>query len=211
MEFINLTSEQRDVLCEIGNIGAGNAATSMAKLINKKIDMQIPSVDVVSYDEMMELIGGPEAFIVAIFFRIHGDAPGTVYFILTMEEAENLVNQIANNVTFNWRTDGILDELAISVLQEAGNILTGSYLSALSDFTSINMQPSIPHLSADMAGAVLTVGLLELSHVTDYAIIIDTKINDNDSKDGIHGHFLLIPDPASFKKIFHALGIDVNA
>ncbi len=210
MEFINLTDEQRDVLCEIGNIGAGNAATSMAKLINKKIDMQVPSIDVVGYDDMMELIGGPEALIVAIFFRIQGDAPGTVFFILTMEEAENLVQQITNNVTFNLFSDGSLDEVAISVLQETGNILTGSYLSALSDFMHINMQPSVPYFSADMAGAVLTAGLMELSQVTDFAIIIDTKINHNDSKNGVHGHFLLLPDPSSFQKIFHALGVNEN-
>lgn len=207
---LNLTSEQQDVLREIGNIGAGNAATSMAQLINKKIDMQVPSVDIVSYDEMMEMVGGPETYVAAVFFRIQGDAPGTVYFILTMEEAVNLVRQITNNVTFNWRSDGTLDEQATSVLQETGNILTGSYLSALSDFTQINMQQSVPYFSADMAGAVLTAGLLELSHVTDYAIIIDTKINHHDSNNGIHGHFFLLPDPESFQKIFHALGISEN-
>lgn len=208
MEYTDLTSEQMDVLREIGNIGAGNAATSMSKLINKKIDMQVPSVRVVEYDEMMEMIGGPEEIIVAIYFRILGDAPGTVYFILSTEEAEYLVSQITNDVKLNLFNDGPINELAISVLEEVGNILTGSYLSALSDFTNINMQPSIPHLSVDMAGAVLTVGLLELSQVTDYAIIIDTKINHHDSTNGIRGNFFLLPDPDSFKKIFKALGIE---
>ncbi|MBP1968079.1 chemotaxis protein CheC [Virgibacillus natechei] len=204
---MNLTSIQRDVLKEIGNIGAGNAATSMSKLINKKVEMQIPAVDVVSYDEMMELIGGPDELIVAILFRIQGETPGTVYFILTTKEAGTLVSQLTDEVEFDFASDGPANELAISVLQEMGNILTGSYLAALSDFTNINMQPSVPYLSVDMAGAILTAGLLELSQVTDSVTIIDTKINSN-LGDGIHGNLLLLPDPESFPKIFNALGID---
>lgn len=208
MEFTNLSNEQRDVLREIGNIGAGNAATAMSKLINKKIDMQVPSVNVLSYDEMMEMMGGPDAVIVAILFRVQGDAPGTVYFILTIKEAEYLVKQMTNEAQFSWSSDDPLDDLGISVLQEAGNILTGSYLSALSDFMKINMQPSVPHLSVDMAGAVLTAGLIELSQVTDFVIIIDTKIIYSDTQNQIRGHFLFLPDPESFSKLFKSLGIN---
>lgn len=207
MEFTNLTNVQKDVLREIGNIGAGNAATSLSKLINKKVNMQVPSVNIVSYDEMMEMIGGPEETIAAVFFRIQGEAPGTVYFILTIEEAEFLINQMVNKSDINLM-DSTVGELEMSVLQEAGNILTGSYLSALSDFTKINMQPSVPYLSIDMAGAILTAGILELSQVTDYAIIIDTKINHKESGNEIHGNFLLLPDPESFPKIFKMLGIN---
>ncbi|OZU90299.1 CheY-P-specific phosphatase CheC [Virgibacillus indicus] len=208
MEITNLTNVQKDALREIGNIGAGNAATSLSKLINKKVNMQVPSVNVVSYDEMMEMIGGPEETIAAVFFRIKGEAPGTVYFILSIEEAEFLINKMVNKQNVNLMDNSTVNELEMSVLQEAGNILTGSYLSALSDFTKINMQPSVPYLSIDMAGAILTAGILELSQLTDYAIIIDTKINHKDSANEIHGNFLLLPDPESFPKIFEALGIN---
>ncbi|WP_188454367.1 chemotaxis protein CheC [Virgibacillus oceani] len=199
---------QMDVLREIGNIGSGNAATSMSKLINKKIDMQVPSVNVVAFDEVMEMIGGPDKLIVALYIRIQGEAPGSVYFILTKEEAEFLVRQITDDTEFKLLDDKAPNDIAISALHEIGNILAGSYLSALSDFTGINMQPSVPSLSVDMAGAILTVGLLELSHVTDYAIVIDTKINDQSDSSGIHGQFLLLPDPESFSKIFSNLGIN---
>ncbi|MFD1037964.1 chemotaxis protein CheC [Virgibacillus byunsanensis] len=208
MKFYHLSIKHIDVLREIGNIGAGNAATSMSKLLNKKIDMQIPSVNIVAFDEVMDLVGGPDNPIVAIYIRIKGQAPGSVFFILSIEEAEHLVREITTDTNVKLLSEEQPSEIAISALHEAGNILAGSYLSALSDFTEINMQPSVPHLSVDMAGAVLTVGLLELSHVSDYAIIIDTKINDNEETNGIHGHFFLLPDPESIPKIFTALGID---
>lgn len=204
MDLTKLTQMQKDVLREIGNIGAGNAATSMSKLVNRKIEMDVPAVKIVSYDEMMNLIGGPEAVVVAMLFRIKGDAPGTVYFILSLEEADALIKEITDNAALSIHGD---DELAASVLQEAGNIVTGAYLSALADFTNITMQPSVPYLSIDMAGAILTVGLLEISHVADYALIIDAKMNTTYQTNQIKGNFLFIPDPDSFSKLFAALGV----
>lgn len=204
MDLTKLTQMQKDALREIGNIGAGNAATSMSKLVNRKIDMDVPTVNIVSFDEMMERIGGPESVVVALLFRIQGDAPGTVYFIFSIEEAEALIKEITNDDAL--RLD-VNDELAISVIQEAGNIVTGAYLSALGDFTNITMHPSVPYLSIDMAGAILTVGLLEVSQVADYALIIDAKISSSYQVSQIKGNFLFIPDPDSFSKLFKALGV----
>ncbi|RDW19503.1 CheY-P-specific phosphatase CheC [Oceanobacillus arenosus] len=207
MEYIELTGTQKDVLREIGNIGAGNAATSMAKLTNKKINMQVPSVNILDFDHMMEMIGGPEELIVALLFQISGEVPGNVYFILKVEEAEMLVKNFTNNHELSLTDDNKVDEFTISALQEIGNIVTGSYLSALSDFTNINMQPSVPHLSIDMAGAILTMGIIEISQVSDYVIIIDTQIQSSDLEGGIHSNFFFVPDPEALPTLFTALGI----
>lgn len=208
MTYGSLSKIQVDVLREIGNIGAGNAATSMAEMIDKKVNMKIPSVNIVTFDEMMDIIGGPEALIVALYFRIHGETPGTVYFTLTIEKAESLLREITKDPNIQLFKDGEANSLAISALSEVGNIMTGSYLSALSDFLNINMQSSIPYLSIDMAGAVLTPGLIEVSQVSDYAIVIDTQINDSHHDNGVQGHFFLLPDMESLPKIFNALGIN---
>ncbi|MBC5635984.1 chemotaxis protein CheC [Ornithinibacillus sp. BX22] len=208
MNYQQLSHLQLDALKEIGNIGAGNAATSMSKLIQKKVDMEVPSIDIVAFDEVMEMVGGAEKIIVGILFQILGEAPGMVYLLFSMEEAETLVQEMTNNNEFTLFPEGEQDELAVSALQEAGNMIAGSYLSALSDFTNINMQPSVPHFSVDMAGAILTVGLLQVSEVYDYAIIINTKMNDAEKvQKGINGQLLLLPSPESFNKIFQALGI----
>ncbi|GGH69651.1 CheY-P phosphatase CheC [Compostibacillus humi] len=208
MEYVHLSKLQKDVLREVGNIGAGNAATSLSKLINEQIHMKVPSVNIVTFDEMMELIGGPEQVIVALLFQIYGDVPGTVYFILSVEEAESLIRKMIQDENFSLTEENGNNEMAFSALKEIGNIVTGSYLTALSDFTNIHMQPSVPYLNIDMAGALLTYGLLEISQVSDYALIIDTQIISNDSGDGITGNFFLLPKPESLSAIFQALGIN---
>ena len=71
---------------------------------------------------------------------------------------------------------GEVSELGASAMQELGNILSGSYLSALSDFTNLKIYPTVPALSVDMVGAIVSFGLVEVSHVSDYVIVIDTAI-----------------------------------
>ncbi|WP_277677854.1 chemotaxis protein CheC [Gracilibacillus dipsosauri] len=202
-----LTQIHLDVLKEIGNIGAGNAATALSELLNKKIDMSIPYIKIVDFNELIDLVGGPERLIVAVFLRIQGDAPGSMFFILSPEEADTLVQQLTGDNHF--QTTLMEDNpLAYSALSEVGNILSGSYLSSLSDFTTLNLQPTVPTLVIDMAAAILMEGLVEISQESDYAIMIDTMIEEGENVGTqVKGHFFLLPDPESFAKIFRALGV----
>lgn len=208
MSYINKFSNYHlDILREVGNIGAGNAATSLSKLLNRKIDMEIPSVRLVSFDEMMEIAGGSEQVVVSVFLRIEGEAPGSMFFVLPPDRADHIVHQMTGDNTNSFQ-ELPYSEMALSAINELGNILCGSYLSALSDFTQLHLQPSVPSVSVDMIGAVLSFGLLEVSQVSDYAIIVDTSISNGSAyDDDIQGHFFLLPDPDSFPTIFKALGV----
>lgn len=213
MTFLKSISDVHlDILKEVGNIGAGHAATALSTLMNKKIDMKVPSVRVVSFDEVMELAGGADNVVASVFLRIEGEAPGSMFFILPLPQAEKYIRQLTKNQTFTF-TDEQDNELALSALQELGNILSGSYLSSLSDFTNLSLYPSVPALSIDMVGAVISFGLLELSQVSDYAIVIDTALDEEDAKlpESVKGHFFLLPDPDSFHIIFSALGVKEDA
>jgi chemotaxis protein CheC len=211
MSFINkISSIHLDILKEIGNIGAGHAATALSTLLNKKIDMKVPNVRIVSFDEMMELAGGPDNIVASVFLRIDGEAPGSMFFVLSLEQASHFIYQMTGEENIDF-TSPPYPEIAVSALQELGNILSGSYLSSLSDFTRLHLYPSVPALSIDMVGAVISFGLLELSQVSDYAIVIDTALNEADAQFGsVKGHFFLLPDPNSFEIIFSALGVPVN-
>ncbi|WP_240375332.1 chemotaxis protein CheC [Bacillus piscicola] len=198
-----------DVLKEAGNIGAGNAATALSSLLNKTIDMKVPAVRVVSFQEVQALAGGAETLVVAAFLRITGEAPGSMFLILQKSEAEHLAAALTGQRVDIGNDD--LEEMAVSALQETSNILAGSYLSALSDFTSINMQPSVPALAIDMAGALLDAGFVEMSQVGDYAIVIDTVMEEPEKtgESASIGQFFLLPDPDAFRQIFRALGVNM--
>jgi len=196
-----------DVLREIGNIGAAHAATSLSSLMGKKIDMHVPDVKLVSFDEMMELAGGAEKLVAGVFLRIEGDVTGSMFFVLPVEQANLFIRQLTNEPTFDFTTPPFSD-IGISAMQELGNILSGSYLSALSDFTGLKIMPSVPSLSVDMAGSIISFGLLEISTVSDEVIVIETGIFDStEGTEGVKGHFFLMPDPQSYRTIFQTLGV----
>ncbi|MBM7608380.1 chemotaxis protein CheC [Lysinibacillus composti] len=203
-----ITSFHLDVLKEIGNIGAAHAATALSDLLGKKIDMKVPKVEMVPFHEMMELAGGSETVVVGVYLRLEGETQGSMFFILPIEQANRFIRRLIQDETFDFNGPDI-SELGLSAMQEMGNILSGSYLSALSDFTGLNIFPTVPGLSVDMFGAIVSTGLIEISQVSDQVMVINTSIfeEDQDLSNAVHGQFLLLPDPDSFDSIFKALGV----
>ncbi|MCP1305863.1 chemotaxis protein CheC [Paenibacillus tyrfis] len=203
MEAFNSFADfQMDVLKEVGNIGAGHAATALSQLLDKPVDMLVPKVRMVPFEEIADSVGGAEEAVIAIFLRVEGETPGNLFFILKFESAKKLLR---NLVGMDAVEDEEYSEMELSALNEIGNILAGSYLSSLADFTQLNMQPTVPSLAIDMAGAILSYGLLQFGQMGDQALLIDTKFLDG--SDEVEGHFFLIPDPESFERIFVALGV----
>lgn len=203
IDEFNLTPNQLDALREIGNVGAGNSATALSQVINKKIDMNVPKVSIVPIEEVPELVGGPDSLIVAVFLRVYGKAPGNILFLMPKKSAFYLVDDLMGRPHGTTQT---LDEMDMSALKEVGNILTGSYLNAFFHFTNLSMIPSIPSLALDMAGAILNVVLVQLGQMGDQALVIETKFIAED--DSVNGHFFLVPDPGSLGTIVRAVGVE---
>ncbi|GAF63692.1 chemotaxis protein CheC [Alkalihalobacillus trypoxylicola] len=205
----SLNSYHFDILKEVGNIGAGNAATALSRLLLTKIDMNVPSVKLVPFSEISDIVGGAEVEMVAIFLRVEGEASGSMMFLTSIEDAENLVSKLIQQ-PFNLHRES-KEELGISALHELGNILAGSYLSAFSDFTQLSLVPTVPAVTIDMAGAIVNYAVLNISQYSDYVILVETEIIDVEAKQKpLSGQFFFIPDPKAFETIFTALGVTLN-
>lgn len=206
MNLFNSNADfKMDVLREVGNIGAGNAATALSLLLDKPVDMAVPTVSLLPFEEIAEKVGGSEAVVIAIFLRVEGDAPGNMFFIINREPARRILQGLLG---FEAAENDLYSELELSALSEIGNILAGSYLSSLADFTGLRMSPTVPSLSVDMAGAILSYGLLQFGTMGDDALLIDTTFLEGQQE--AEGHFFLIPDPESFDKLFRALGVPIE-
>lgn len=203
--FKHFKEFKMDVLKEVGNIGAGNAATALSLLLNKPVDMAVPKVQLLPFEAISDKVGGAEQVVIAIFLRVEGDAPGNLFFILSPDAAKGLLNRLVGVLP---DTESLFDEMEQSALCEIGNILAGSYLSSLADFTKLSMSPTVPAMAMDMAGAILSYGLLQFGQMGDDALLIDTTFLEDDHE--VEGQFFLIPDPDSFAKIFQSLGVPVD-
>lgn len=202
-EVLKMSVAQLDALREIGNVGAGNSATALSQIINRKIDMNVPEVSVVPLGDVPDLVGGPDAMVVGVFLRVYGEAPGNILFLLPRDSAFYLVDTLMGKSHGDTK---ILDFMDESALMEVGNILAGAYLNALFNFTKLSLLPSIPALAVDMAGAILSVVLVQLGQMGDHALVIETEFLAED--DDIKGHFFLVPDPGSLEIILSAVGVE---
>ncbi|MBE1553440.1 chemotaxis protein CheC [Sporosarcina limicola] len=203
-----ITEMHLDILKETGNVGAAHAATSMSLLLDRKIDMFVPNVELVSFDGVFNLAGGAETIVAGIFQRIEGDLSGSMFFVLPLESANYFIQRLIGDVSFDFNSPPLSD-IGISAMQELGSILSGSYLSALSDFTGLKIYSTVPSLSVDMVGAIISFGLIEVSHHCDEVIVIDTQICEESAvgRTSIDGHFFFLPDPSSYTTIFRSLGV----
>lgn len=190
-----------DVLKEIGNIGSGNAATALATMIDKKIDMEVPQVKILEFNDVSKVLGDPEKPVVGIYFEMSGDIEGNIMFTLDINSAKNLVDMLFG------RTDNEkdMDEMDISALSEVGNILAASYINSLSTMTNLKLKLSVPSVTIDMAGAILSVPAIQFGHFSDHAIFIETQFEEG--KKAISGDLFLIPEVDSFDKILKSLGV----
>ncbi|EAX48641.1 CheC, inhibitor of MCP methylation [Thermosinus carboxydivorans Nor1] len=201
-EILKLSALQLDALREIGNVGAGNAATALSQIINRKIDMTVPQVAILPLGEVPEVVGGPDAMVAGVYLRVFGPAPGSILFLLPRDSAFSLVDMVMGRSPGTTTALTSMDE---SALMEIGNILAGAYLNALSYFTRLTLLPSIPALAMDMAGAILSVILIQLGQMGDHALVIETEFATE--ADEVKGHFFLIPDPGSLATILAAIGV----
>jgi len=201
-DILKLTTIQLDALKEVGNVGAGNAATALSQIINRKIDMTVPEVAILPLGDVPDVVGGPDVMVAGVYLRVFGPAPSSILFLLPRDSAFALVDMLMGRERGLTST---LDSMDESALLEIGNILAGAYLNALSFFTKFTLLPSIPALAMDMAGAILSVILIQLGQMGDHALVIETEFSTE--SDGVKGHFFLIPDPGSLGTILSAIGV----
>ncbi len=203
----DLNSIHIDVLREIGNIGAGNAATSLAVMIQKKVDMQVPVVKILDVQEVPKILGGEETIIAGIYFGMSGAIHGSIMVLLDMPSAKRLTNFMMGKDTESGcdEKDLHLDEMDRSALQEIGNILSGSYISSLASLTNLRVELSIPSLCVDMAGAILSVPAIQFGAFGDRVLMIENTLFDGHQK--MKANFFLIPDEESFDVLLKSLGV----
>ncbi|MEA4831376.1 MAG: chemotaxis protein CheC [Oscillospiraceae bacterium] len=197
----NLNSEQLDVLQEIGNIGAGNAATALATLLSNRVSMSVPILNIVDIKDIADTLGGPENGVVGILMSMSGDVKGLIMLVYE----EKFLNTVIRTL-LGTDIDGLnnLSEMDKSVFMEVGNILGSAYLNALAQLTGLKIVISPPDICADMAGAIMSVPASIFGMTGDKVLIIR---EDFIGTEQITSHLIMIPEADSLDIILSSLGI----
>ena len=201
IDLKSVSAQYMDVLKEIGNIGAGNATTALASMLQCRIDMAVPEVKLIEVDELAESLGGKERVMTAIFLEVEGDITGDIIFLLEKGSASFLVSKLMG-MEVNAES---FSEMELSCIKEISNIIAGSYLNSLSTLTNLKIYPSVPQLQMDMVDSLLHSPMSGAKD-NDQILFIQTEFTDDIQ---LGGYFVMIPDSESYGKILGALGITI--
>ena len=205
--FGTINPQQMDVIREIGNIGAGNAATALSGILGRKVCMSVPEVRIIPLPSVAEILGAPDKPVVGGMVDMDGGLTGQILLILGIREAYVLSSILYGREACKTSDIDIsaLSDLEISALYEVTNILSGSYLSAISMLSGLTISPSIPHMCIDMAGAILSLIAVGCGRAGDSALFFETRFID--AEDDMACHFFLLPDKESYEKLMLSLGV----
>lgn len=196
----HLTDLQKDALKEVGNIGAGHAATALSQLLNTKISLVEPRIDVVKFRDLAERVKHHNRSIAALHMYVRGDAPGQILVLFDREQATEFVSRFIRRVIGDIT---IYDSIADSTLKELGNIVAGSYLSAIVHLTSTRLEPSVPTLSFGTVQATFE-SLMSTLPEQDVFLVESVFLDKGAS---IGGEFILIPDAGSLEPLLNVFAI----
>ena len=197
-----LTSMEIDTLREIGSIGTGNAATALGQLLGREVRITLPEVRIMGYNEAIEWIGGPEAVTAGVLVGMGGQMSGIMLSVQQM----GFINLVLESMLSESISDYMeLNELRQSALIEVGNIMISTFINALSGLSGISVDLTVPALTVDMQGAILSVPMAVYGGMSDYLMTIGGNfVCDNKQ---VPCHLLLSPDIRSLNFLLQKLGV----
>lgn len=201
VDVSELGERELDALREVANIGAGHAATALSQMVDCRVMISVPKITVASLENLPNIHGNAEDDVAAVLMHMLGDLTGRTLLLLPKDNAQLLCDLLLRQEPGTTKS---FEELQRSALKEAGNILAGAHMGALSDFMGMMLLPSVPSLVVDRAGVVLTTGQLGIGRSQDCVFCVETDFSFEQADQNLKGHFLLFPDESSLRAILEA-------
>jgi chemotaxis protein CheC len=192
-----------DVLREIGNIGAGNAATSLGMILNAEVGIQLPKVQITDFDTAVNALGGAEAMTVGVLVNFFGEANGMIMFLLGMEDAQNITSILVQE---DDSGEEGLSEMKLSAIKEIGNILGSSYVNSIALLTGLQIDLSVPYIAIDMAGAILSVPIIEFGAIGDKVMFIEEGFYTDGRE--LNSDVIMFAEVDTLQSIMRRLGLE---
>ena len=198
--YDDMNSMQIDAIREIGSIGTGNAVSALSSIMNTPIKMDVPTIKIEEFDDAVYAVGSPEDIVMAVLVTMSGDMDGMMMFLVEKQGINEILGHIINeNVEDLFQ----ISEMGLSALTEVGNIMISSYVNAISQMATMNIELSVPAAAVNMLGGILTVPMAELGYETDKLLMIDGSMTIEDKK--FNNTILMLPRIKSLNVLMEKL------
>lgn len=190
-------ADEKDILKEVANIAAGHGSTALADILNRKIMLEVPLIDMIASGSLpkgLEL--GRMA--VAVVSNISIGMKGQVIFLLDEVNAFKLID-LSYRIKSEGAAPNVFTEEGMSLIKEISSMVNGAFLNALSLMFNKMIVPGIPTLINGTVGDVLNMILPLYGKEGDGSYFIQLEFIEE--TEGIRGHFYLILAPETVKDI----------
>ena len=203
-DLLTLNESELDALREVASIGAGHAATALSQMTGSAIMISVPRISIAPVEDVPTKIAEREEPVAGVLMQMLGDLRGRTLLVFPRPTAMRLAELMLHRVPASARGFGELERSAIT---EAGNILSGAYMNALSEFLGLVLLPSPPSMSVDESPGILGAAFLEMGGAGGHVFAAETQYFLQDRNERLRGFFLLLPDPASLHVILRAVRV----
>ena len=188
---------QIDALRELANIGSGTAATALSGMLGQPVDISVPNPLLLPLNDAVEAVGAAEAEVTGVVIGIVGDMEATVLMLFTPETAAVLCPMLGVEPG---------TEIALSALQEIGNVLGASYTGALGTMTGLQLEPVPPQAATDMLGSIVSSVLLAPGEDRDAVLLLDSDLTVEGGEE-CSPSFMFIPSDGGVNELLARLGL----
>jgi chemotaxis protein CheC len=190
------TELQLDALRELANIGSGNAATALASMLGREVELAVPRALALPLADAVDAVGPADRDVTSVVLPIFGDIDGIVLLLFPVDDAATLCRLLGVEPG---------TEVGDSAIAEIGNILGSSYINALGSLARLEIEPKPPHVVKDMLGAIVASLLTETVGETDIALVLDSELDVHDAACAMS--FLLLPTEGGVQHLLERIGM----
>ncbi len=128
------TPLQLDAFKEVGNIGSGNAATSLSILLKRPVELEVSEVEMLPLKKAYQTFHLDDKKFSSVIHPLSGDLMGLFWFALSSDDEQALCAYAIGDLKLD--TTGLIKEIS--------NILGGTYLMALSQMLNTTVLLNLP-------------------------------------------------------------------
>lgn len=186
--LVKLTKFEEDALREVGHMSAQRAGTALSRMIGQTVNVKLLAARMTSLADLPDLVGDRETMVSGIYLPVTGDISGSQLMVFPQESTFLLVDLLLKKKPGTTKD---LDEMGKSALGEAGNILAGNCLTALSHILGMHLVEHVPDFAHGMVGALIDNVAVTFGQKAERALIIQIEMSTKE-KVKILGYFFLL-------------------
>ncbi len=197
VDLFQLEELELDLLAELFNIGVGNAANSLSKMVSQEVKLSVPSVDFRTVSQMTSLLGDSTS-ICSVSQHMAGAFEAKSMLIFPEESSMEVVRQLMGED----KSDEVIADLQEEALNEIGNIVLNACIGAIGATLNENFEVGLPEFQKGYPAE-----LLSSSVTSENDVVLIIRINMELSVSQVKGYLAFILGSTSLVNLQNCLEI----